>query len=261
MKKTLLDVIFASEKRKVVLLLLRDGAKETEYLLKCLDTTRQALLPQMKVLEKHSLISHYDDAYELTTIGKLIVDDMGPLLSKTEVFDSDIDYWGSRNLDFIPSYLLEKIAQLRNCEIINPSLTELFNVHKSFNPDYEVSPTVYTVTTMLYPNFDSIVTEMLENNVEFQYIVSQELLNMIRTEYHEEFAKFIKNKSFNMYVYNKEMNFLYFTFDSVHSLICMLKNNGGFDHKFMLCRGQSAVNWVKELFEYYLKDSTPITEI
>lgn len=261
MKKTLLDVIFASEKRKVVLLLLRDGAKETEYLLKCLDTTRQALLPQMKVLENHSLISHYADTYELTTIGKLIVEDMSPLLYKTEVFDSDIDYWGSRNLDFIPSYLLKKIDQLKNCEIINPSLTELFNVHKSLNPNYEVSPTVYTVTTMLYPNFDPIVTEMLENNVDFHYIVSQELLKVIRAEYQEEFTKFIKYKSFNMYVYNKEMNFLYFTFDSVHSLICALKNNGEFDNKFMLCRGQSAVNWVKELFDYYLKDSTPITEI
>ena len=261
MKKTLIDVIFASEKRKSVLLLLRDGAKETEYLLKCLDTTRQALLPQMKVLENHYLISHYADTYELTTIGKLIVDDMEPLLHNTEVFDSDIDYWGSRNVDFIPSYLLEKIAQLRNCEIINPSLTELFNVHKSINPNYEVSTTVYTVTTMLYPNFDSIVTEMLENNVDFHYIVSQELLNMIKTEYKEEFEKFIKNKYFNMYVCNKEMNFLYFTFDSVHSLICMLKNNREFDHKFLLCKGQSAVNWVKELFEYYLKDSTPITEI
>lgn len=250
-----------SDKRKGVLLLLKDGAKETEYLLKCLDTTRQALLPQMKVLENHSLIIHYDDIYELTTIGKLIVDAMGPLLHKTEILDTDIDYWGSRNLDFIPSHLLEKIDQLKNCEIINPSLTELFEIHKSLNPNYDVSHTVYIVTTMLYPNFDSIVTEMLENNVEFYYIVSQELLNKIRTEYHEEFTKFLQTKSFNMYVYNKEMNFLYFTFDSVHSLIYMLKNNNEFDHKFMLCKGQNAVNWLKELFEYYLKDSTPITEI
>lgn len=261
MSKLLCDVLFASEKRKIVLLLLRDGAKEMEYLLKYLGTTRQALLPQMKVLENHCLISHYDDTYELTTIGKLIVDDMGPLIYKSEVFDSDIGYWGSRNLDFIPSYLLEKIDQLRNCEIINPSLTELFNVHKSLNPNYNISRTVYVVTTMLYPNFDSIITEILENDVDFRYVVSQELLNMIRTEHQEKFAKFIKNKSFNMYVCHKEMNFLYFTFDNVHSILCMLKNNKEFDHKFMLCRGQSAINWVKELFEYYLKESTPITEI
>jgi hypothetical protein len=44
MGKTLPDVIFASDKRKEVLLLLRDGAKEMNYLLNALDTTRTALL-------------------------------------------------------------------------------------------------------------------------------------------------------------------------------------------------------------------------
>ena len=70
MKKTLIDVIFASEKRKAVLLLLKEEPKETQDILKSLDTTRQALLPQMKVLEEHHLVSHYNDTYELTTIGK-----------------------------------------------------------------------------------------------------------------------------------------------------------------------------------------------
>lgn len=261
MKKSLLDVLFMSEKRKAVLLLLEDGAKEMDTILKFLKTSRQSLLPQIKILKEHHLVTHYDDTYELTSVGKLIVDAMIPLLDKTEVLDNDIDYWGSRNLDFIPSYLLEKIDQLKNCEIINPSLTELFAIHKSLNPEYNVSKSVSVVTTILYPDFDSIVTEMLENNIDFYYIVSQELFDKIRTEHREEFAKFIKNKYFNMYVYNKEMKFLYFTFDNVHSLISMLKNNGEFDYKFMLCKGQSAVDWTKELFEYYRKDSTLINEI
>lgn len=261
MKKQLLDVLFMSEKRKTVLLLLEDGTKEMNVLLRSLKTSRQSLLPQLKILEEHHLVTYYDDVYELTTIGKLIVDEMVPLISKTEVLDIDIDFWGSRELGFIPSHLLEKLGQLNNCEIISPSLTELYSVHKSLNPGYRVSPCVCTVTTLLYPDFEPIVKEMLENDIEFHYIVSQELLNKIRTEYHKEFANFIRNKSFNMYVYNKHMKLLYFTFDSVHSIICALNNNGDFDHKFMLCKGQSAVGWIKELFEYYLEDSTPITEM
>jgi predicted transcriptional regulator len=261
LKKPLLEVIFASEKRKKVLLLLRDGAKEMEALLMSLDTTRQALLPQIKVLKEHYLVDHYDDTYELTAIGKLIVDEMIPFLGIVEVLDVDVEYWGTRNLDFAPSYLLEKMDELKNCEIICPSLTELFSMHKSLNPEYNVSTSVYTVTTILYPNFDSIIRELLEANVTLYYIFSQEVFNKIKAEYRAEFADYIKNKSFNMYVYNKDMNLLYFTFDSVHSLVCMLKSNGEFDHKFMLCKGKSAVEWTKRLYEYYLKDSTPIKEI
>jgi predicted transcriptional regulator len=261
LKKPVLDVIFASEKRKNTLLLLQDGAQEMEFLLRSLNTTRQALLPQMKILEEHHLISHQRDAYELTTIGKLVVDEMAHLLEMIQTFENDIDYWGTRNLDFIPSDLSEKMDQLESCEIICPTLTELFSIHKSLNPEYNVSTSVYTVTTILYPNFDSIIRELLESNITLYYIFSQELFDKVRAEYRAEFADFIKNKSFNMYVYNKDMNLLYFTFDSVHSLVCMLKSNGEFDHKFMLCKEKSAVEWTKELYDHYLKDSTPIKEI
>jgi predicted transcriptional regulator len=261
MKKPMLDVIFASEKRKKVLLLLQNGAQGMEHLLRSLNTTRQALLPQMKVLEEHYLVDHYDDTYELTTIGKLVVDEMAPLISTVETFENDIDYWGTRNLDFIPSHLFEKMGNLQNCEIICPTFTELFSVHKSLNPEYNVSTSVYTVTTILYPNFASIIRELLESGLTLYYIFSQELFNKVRAEYRAEFADFIKNRSFNMYVYSKDMNLLYFTFDSVHSLVCMLKSNGEFDHKFMLCKEKNAVEWTKKLFDHYLKDSTPIKEI
>ncbi|KXS42568.1 hypothetical protein HWN40_08140 [Methanolobus zinderi] len=40
MKKSLLDVIFASDKRKKVLLLLQDSPQEMETLLELLDTRR-----------------------------------------------------------------------------------------------------------------------------------------------------------------------------------------------------------------------------
>lgn len=261
MKKPLLDVIFASEKRKNTLLLLQDGTKKMEFLLKSLDTTRQALLPQIKVLEEHHLVSHYKDTYELTTIGKLIVDEMAPFVRKLEVFDNGIDYWGTRNLDFIPPYLLKKMDELENCEIINPPITDLYSFHMSFNPDYKISSSVYIITTIFYPNFYAILTEMLKNNLTIDYIVSQELLDKVKTEYYEEFATFIKNKSFHLYLYNKEMNFSFIVFDNVHLLMSMLKINGEFDHKFMLCKGKSSVDWVKGLFEYYLEDSTPITQI
>lgn len=120
MKKPLIDVIFASEKRKGVLLLLQEGSKEMETLLKELGTTRQALLPQMRVLEEHYLVTHDKDIYELTTTGKLLVDYMAPLVDTLGVLDTDIDYWGTRNLDFIPPSLLKRMNELKSCEVIKP---------------------------------------------------------------------------------------------------------------------------------------------
>lgn len=68
MKKSLLGVISASERRKEVLLLLQDGAGELESIISSLNTTRNALFPQMRILEEHTLISNYKDTYKLNDI-------------------------------------------------------------------------------------------------------------------------------------------------------------------------------------------------
>lgn len=261
MKKALLDVIFASEKRKQALLLLKDGAREMEDLLKSLGTSRQALLPQMKILEKHSLVNRSKDSYELTVIGKLIVDEMVSLLDTIKVLDSDMDYWGTHKLDFIPQHLLNRINELADCEIINPPLTELYSMHKAINIKNNISESAYIVTSFLYPNHKQIFTEMLGQKMNVYFVVSNELLDKIKTEYFEDFKEFIKSKYFNFFVYRQNIDFIFFTVDDHHILISLLRKDGGFDNKYILCSSKSATEWGKELFEHCLKESLPITKL
>jgi predicted transcriptional regulator len=260
MTKPLLDVIFMSEKRKGVLLLLRDGAKEMEHILNVLETTRQALLPQIRILEDHYLVKQHEDTYKLTTLGKVIVDEISPVVGTIDVFDADIDYWGTRNLDFIPPYLLERMNELKDCEVITPPITELYSLHNSFNIGIPMSHSVHIITTFLYPNYQ-IFKEMLENDFTISYIVSQELLDKIRIDHQRDFGSLLKNENFKMYVYNSRTNFLFFAFNDVHLMMDFLKVTGEYDVDYVLCKSKNALEWGKDLFEYYLKGSTPITEI
>lgn len=261
MKKKLLDVIFRSDKRKNVLLLLQNEPQKMETLLKSLKTTRQALLPQMRILENHHLIFHYEDTYELTIIGKLLVDEMVPLLKTIEVFDKDIDYWGNHNIDFIPLHLLKRISQIRNYEIINPSLADMYTVHEKFNDNSSPKKSVNVVTAFLYPNYYQIISEKIEKKVDFYFIVSKDLLDKIRTHHYADFKKLIESEHFNFYVYSKKMEFSSFTFDDYHILISLLTKKGEFDNKYILCSSKDSVQWGKELFEHCLKDSVLITDL
>lgn len=260
MKKPMIDVIFASEKRKGVLLLLQNGAKEMKVLLKALGTTRQALLPQIKILEESYLVSHQMDVYELTTIGKLVVDKMFPIVSTIDVFDTNIDYWGTRNLEFIPLHILKRIHELKDCEVIVPPITELYSLHKSFNIKIPTNHSVHIITTFLYPNY-LVLKEMIDNNLNVYYITSQELLNKISTDHQEEFGSLLENTNFKLFVYSKKSNFLFFAFNGVHLMMDFLKDTGEFDIDYVLCKSKSALEWGKELFEYYLKDSIPVTKL
>jgi len=259
MVKPLLDVVFMSEKRKGVLLLLRDGAKEMEYLLRFLDTTRQALLPQIRILEEHHLVDHCKDVYELTAIGRLVADEMLPLLGTLEVLEMDVEYWGTHNLDFIPPNLLKRINELGKCRIMSPSTEK---VHEADDEFIETSTQYhYSITTFFYPNFMDLFSRMLSKGTNLHVIISQNLFDKLRTNNYSDIQKLLSNELVHFFVSSKKINFLYFVFSEHYLLISPLKNTGEFDNKYVFCKTPSAIDWAREVFDYYLKDSKPITEI
>ncbi|MDI3539341.1 MAG: hypothetical protein PWQ52_464, partial [Methanolobus sp.] len=64
-----------------------------------------------------------------------------------------------------------------------------------------------------------------------------------------------------LYLYPKKIDVLTFAYNDHYLLINLLRSNGDTDNKHILCSNLSALEWGKELFQYYLKDSTPITKI
>lgn len=121
MKDELLGVLFTSEKRKNVILLLRDGPQEMDFILSCLSTSRQALLPQMKILKKRKLLCQSDDVYGLTSIGKLIADKMKPLLDLIETVDENSHYLKTHKVDGIPEPFLRRLHEIKNFVLFEPS--------------------------------------------------------------------------------------------------------------------------------------------
>lgn len=262
MKKSLLDVVFASEKRKKVLLLLQNGPREIDFLLNSLDETRTALLPQLKILTDNFLVDHQKDYYDLTSIGKMVVDEMVPLLDTVEFFDSDIDYLGTHNLDFIPAYLLSRITELGEPTVLDTLPVDQYDIQSIYHEKTTETEFVYAVGTFLYPNYYTAFSDLISNNITINLIVSKGLLDKIRTHYRADFTDYLPSDLVNIYVYKKEMDFLYFTFDEYYLLMRLLKFNGDIDNKSVYFSTSSkALEWAKELFEYYLQDAVPVTEI
>ena len=261
MTQSLLDVIFASEKRKSTLLLLQDGPKEMEFFLNSLNTSRQALLPQIRILEDHYLITHSHDIYELTTIGKLIVDHMKPTIDKTGVFDTDIDYWGTHHLGFIPPHLLKRIDELGQCALIKPRLTELYEINKEFHEATKKSKSHYIITTFLHPNFPELTADLTAGNVEIYFITSQVLFDKLIEEKYDEFSLIFQNKSVHVYVSPIEMDFQFVSVNDYYTMMALLKSDKGIDSTYILCSSGKSLKWGKDFFDFYLKDSTQITKI
>lgn len=261
MKKPLLDVLFMSEKRKNTLLLLQDGPQEMDFLLNSLETTRTALLPQVRVLEEHHLVSHDKDTYELTDIGKLITDQMIPLLSITDVLDIDVEYWGTHKLDFIPSYLSKRIGELGPCKLILIDLHEIFEEDRQFTEEAKMSESVFTLSSFVFPNFEQTFAELIANNVNVSIIITKELSEKLINADPEKSKAFVENPNISLSVYPGQFDFLSISINDYSLMLKLLTEKGASDNKRVICSSDSARQWGKDLFEYYMHKSIPIKEL
>ncbi|WP_406656166.1 winged helix-turn-helix domain-containing protein [Methanolobus sp. ZRKC2] len=261
MNKALLDVIFASGKRKNMLLMLNDGPAEISSLLSNLETSRQALLPQAKILEDNYLIVKNADSYELTNIGKIIVDKMEPLLGTMDTLDNDMDYWGTHDLGFLPPSLLERIRDLQNCSIATPSMTDMFKLNSIQMDRSFASKSIFMISTLMHPEGKDLVSNLLNNGVNISMIISEDLFQKMKMNEHDAFKCFLNESNIRFFVYSKPIGFINFSVNDYSVFFRLLTKFGEHDGKHLIADGQDAVDWGRELFEFYKQDSTEITEI
>ena len=261
MKKPLLDVMFASEKRKKVLLLLQDGPKEMQFILKSLNTTRQNLLPQMSILKEHHLITHEKDVCELTIIGKEILDKIAPALNTVKVFEDNIDYWGSHTIDFIPKEFLRRIAELGSCNLVELQIQETFEEDRSFIEEAKKSKFLFVITSFIFPNYNDVLSELIAAGAEISIIVSSGVYEKLLQENPRDLQHFVSNTQVKIYKYPDSFAFLSFSLTDHSVMFRLLTLEGNYDNKRMLCSSPQALEWGKDFFYSYMKKSVLIDKI
>lgn len=245
MKRPLIDVIISSEKRKDILLLLDDGPQEMETILCSLDTSRQALIPQIRILEEHYLVTGSDDVYELTTIGRLVLQKVSPLLGTVETLDSDIDYWGNHKIEFIPPDLMERIGEIGKCKTIIPPTVETHEILRKFHSSSKESRALYSINTYFHPNFAEMFDDLLENDVSIYFLLSQDLLDDLEDNHRKKFRHYLNKKHFNFYLYPGNLGFMSLGLNKHYLMLTSIRKDGNFDNKRLLCSNSDAWNWGK----------------
>lgn len=256
-----MDLIFASEKRMNLLLMLHEGRKEITTLAESMDTARQALLPQMKILNEKHLIRRVDDSYELTTLGKLIVDRMLPLTRMATLLSCEWDYLGTHYLDFIPPDLLRRIDELGSCYVVETTLPELFDVNEEMLKKARESKFYYEVTSSIHPNFGKVFSELIAEGVDISMIISKNLHEKLIKDNLEEFQALMWDSSIKFYVYPENFEFISFSIADHTILLRLLTQEGYYDNKQIIFAKGNAHQWGEGFFKYYEARSERIREI
>jgi predicted transcriptional regulator len=261
MNSQLLELIFLSEKRKDLLLFLKDGPKSISEIRKNLNVDLVAILPQIKKLRDNALIIKTGDIYTLSPLGIAVAGKMQPIIDVLTVFGNNYEYWTNHAVESIPAPLRERLGELANCTFSEPpDRTRLFEPHREFVENLMKSRKINGTASIFHPDYPSLFLSFAKKGAEISILVTRPVYERIKEEYGAELSEYLKFKNASFYVCSKKMELSHVATDRFLSLTLPF-SDGTFDHKEdVLCFDPVAIQWGEDLFAYYRNISDRITE-
>jgi len=261
MKGISLQTVIASEKSNLLLLKLDESPQNFDKLLVSLKTNKRQLLSNIGLLEQYYLITEENGIYRLTCIGKLIAEKLKPLLRMEEFMNSAEGYWRNRKLDFIPPPLLKRLHEIGPCTVVQPHFSEIYDYNKEAHEIFKCSKSFSMVAAGLHPSFPDLFSDLIDGGVNLSLIFDRPLFDKLKRDNYDELQEFLNNRQVALHLYPQKMQFLSFKVNDSCLVLKLLTHKGEYDHTQLMCHNPNAVEWGKELIQYFLKDSTPITEL
>ncbi len=187
MNSQLLELIFLSEKRKNLILFLKDGPKSISEIKESLNVGLVAILPQLKKLRESSLVLKAGDVYNLSPLGIAVAGKMQPMIDVLNVFGSKYEYWANHAVESIPDPLRKRIGELANCTFSEPpDRTRLFEPHMEFVENLMKSKKINGIASIFHPLYPSLFLTFAKEGAEISILVTRPVYERTKTEYGTE---------------------------------------------------------------------------
>lgn len=250
MQPELLDVVFRSRKRSDLLLLLGEEARTIEEIKTILDVSPTAILPQIKRLTDSSLVVQRDGYYELTGLGEEVVKKVRPLVDVLTLLERN-DYWLEHDLNGIPQYLQDRLGDLKDFRLIEPDPCQIFEPRTEIVNFISASSHLMVFSSFFRPEFLPIYSKLGRKGAKVSLILTESVLEKTLHNYERKLKKFTDMPNTELFVCNDGVKLAELIVSDQGVLVSLFASNGRFHHDHAFCSGPQALDWAKELFEFY----------
>lgn len=254
---SLIDLIFFSEKRKKILILLAKGPKDVDEIKTILKGNACAIMPQIKKLRDMDIIVQTGNTYELSDIGEIIVEKMLPLTELLQIFEGNKDYWSKHDRRSIPPHLMKKLHMLGKCKLEEPELDHLFEFPENLKGMLSRTTKLRTFYSFFCPDCPKIQAECAKKGVKVELVLNEKVYNRLKDDFEDEYKTLIENKA-SIYIYKGEMKPSSFIVTDEFMILKLFGKEGEFDHRKIESFSKSAIEWGNELADYYIERSEQI---
>ena len=260
MKQSLINLILFSDRRKDLLFLLREEPRDIDTIKELLNVDAGSIQPHIKKMRDAHLIIEEKKVYRLSEIGKIIVENMEPLLNTIEVFEINDDYWKTRDLTQIPDFLLERIDELGHCELLEPDAEHLFETPRAFMEEILSSKEVLTFVSYFHPEAPSLYADIAENGTKHVLCMTENVIERLFSSFPEEADRLSRNKNSKIFVCRKPAPIPSIVVTDRFLALKLFENDGKLRDQILISTEEKALGWGKELFWHCIKVTESLEE-
>ncbi len=260
MKQQLVNLLFFSDKRKNLLLLLAEGPRNIDEILDLLQIPRISLLPHLKKLIEEGLIVQNGAVYRLSIIGDILITKARPLLDAASTFEENDYFWSHRKLDSIPFHLLRRIGELKGTQLVEPGLTHGFDLFPETINHFTGSSKVLLLFSYFHPHIPSFSLQLAKKDVKMQLIFSRDSFDRFSGDFRDTGEEILAKKNASIFVHagtSLEIPSL-IAISETAVLLGFFNQKGRFEGQYLLSFEPHALAWGRELFKYYLDRSEKV---
>ncbi|WP_410508410.1 winged helix-turn-helix domain-containing protein [Methanosarcina hadiensis] len=258
-KVTLIDLLLRSDKRRKILLFLKEGPKNIEEITGLLDSSCTAVLPQIKKLAEKGLIKQEDKKYSLSMVGLIVTEKMAPLLGTLSVFENNPDYWAQKDLTGIPPFLRLKLEMLSGYKVIEPQLNRMFEPPEEFINSLKKSTEIMYFSSFFQPCFSGFDQDFLKKRTTSTFIFTNNFFERIFSSQPGETKDLLLPKNSSLYIYDGISSVVSLTVTERFMALMLLNKKGKLDQSLLVSSESEAIEWGKELFTYYIALSKKVS--
>ena len=261
MDSSLIDLVFRSDKRKNLLMLLDSGSKNIDDIREELDVTATSILPQIKKLIDNDLIVQEDRMYKLTVLGEFIIKKVKPLISALDVVEKNNSYWTGHDLNSIPRHLLERISELGDCTLVQPDLNHFYEPSQKIIDSMVGANRVTTFASYFNPAYLPLYVELGRKESELSLNFTQSVWDHLSQEHSTMINELMDMDNVSLYVSKEGVKLTEITVTEKIMLLGLFDKNGKFDQQFIMSFKPSALKWGQELFDYFRRLSKQVNKV
>lgn len=248
-----------SEVRTKIMLLLKDTMATSGDLEEKMGIRSTTILHSMKELINSGLITKKDGAYLLTNVGKIQVLLLDRLIGAIVLLEQQEEYWLNHDLSGIPEELLAKIGMLAYSERITSDPTAPLKSLEKFMQELSKSKDIRGVSSFIAPGFPELIRTCVKSGSNVELILTNTLLAKISEDSSSMGSDLLDYPNFKLYLLDRDINIGFTVTESLLAL-GLWRLNGTIDLAGgeLICIGEDATVWGRELFDYYKSRSKPI---